>query len=324
MELFIVRNPGSMTTVQDLGRSAFLDRGVPLSGVLDPFACRIANLLVGNPEGAAVLEITVTGPALEVLVPADIALTGADMGMTVNGLPVSGWRTHRVNRGDLIRIPRALRGCRAYLAVTGGIDVPPVMGSRSTFVRAKIGGIAGRGLIKGDTLHRGADDLLSRPRKLPDKWIPQYAQEIVLRAIPGPQDEFFREGIGDFFRNSFKVTPQIDRMGCRLLGPAVRRDPGSPESIVTEPTMPGNVQVPADGQPIILLVEQTSGGYAKIVTVITTDLPKVAQAVPGNTIRFKQVTLEMAHSLYQEQQEKLQQIRYDLSRVHSIEGEGVS
>ena len=301
-----------MTTVQDLGRSAFLDRGVPLSGVLDPFACRIANLLVGNPEGAAVLEITVTGPALEVLVPADIALTGADMGMTVNGLPVSGWRTHRVNRGDLIRIPRALRGCRAYLAVTGGIDVPQVMGSRSTFVRAKIGGIAGRGLIKGDTLHRGAGDLLSRPRKLPDKWIPQYAQEIVLRAIPGPQDEFFREGIGDFFRTSFQVTQQIDRMGCRLLGPAVRRDVGSPESIVTEPTMPGNVQVPADGQPIILLVEQTSGGYAKIATVITVDLPSVAQAVPGNTIRFEPVTLEMAHGLYRERQRRLQQIRKHL------------
>jgi biotin-dependent carboxylase-like uncharacterized protein len=301
-----------MTTVQDLGRSAFLDRGVPLSGVLDPFACRIANLLVGNPEEAAVLEITVTGPALEVLAPADIALTGADMGMTVNGLPVSGWRTHRVNPGDLIRIPRALRGCRAYLAVTGGIDVPKVMGSRSTFVRAKIGGIAGRGLIKGDILNRGAGDLLSRPRKLPDQWIPQYTQEIKLRAIPGPQDEFFREGIGDFFRNSFQVTPQIDRMGCRLLGPAVRRDAGSPESIVTEPTTPGNVQVPADGQPIILLVEQTSGGYAKIATVITVDLPGVAQAVPGNTIRFEQVTLEMAHDLYRERQRHLQKIRKHL------------
>ncbi len=324
MELFAVRNPGSLTTVQDLGRSAFLDRGVPFSGALDSFACRIANLLVGNPEEAAVLEITVTGPALEALAPADIALTGADMGMTVNGRPVSGWRTHKVNPGDLIRIPRALRGCRAYLAVTGGIDVPPVMGSRATFVRAKIGGVAGRGLIKGDTLHRSAGDLLRRPRKLPDEWIPSYPQEIVLRAIPGPQDEFFREGIDDFFRASFQVTQQIDRMGCRLRGPAVRRDAGSPESIVTEPTMPGNVQVPADGQPIILLVEQTSGGYAKIATVITVDLPCLAQAVPGNTIRFRQVTLEAAHGLYRERQKKLQQIRNGLERIYFIDGEGIS
>lgn len=324
MELFIVRNPGSLTTVQDLGRPAYLDRGVPFSGTLDSFACRIANLLVGNPEEAAVLEITVMGPALEALAPADIALTGADMGMTINGGPVSGWRTHKVNPGDLIRIPRALRGCRGYLAVTGGIDVPPVMGSRATFVRAKIGGVAGRGLIKGDILNRGAGDLLSRPRKLPDEWIPSYPQEIVLRAIPGPQDEFFREGIGDFFRTSFQVTPQIDRMGCRLRGPAVRHDPGSPESIVTEPTMPGNVQVPADGQPIILLVEQTSGGYAKIATVITVDLPSVAQTMPGNTIRFEQVTLEMARGLYRERQKKLQKIRNGLESGYFIDGEGIS
>lgn len=323
MELFAVRNPGSLTTVQDLGRSAFLDRGVPFSGALDSFACRIANLLVGNPEEAAVLEITVTGPALEALAPADIALTGADMGMTVNGRPVSGWRTHKVNPGDLIRIPRALRGCRAYLAVTGGIDVPPVMGSRATFVRAKIGGVAGRGLIKGDTLHRGAGDLLRRPRTLPSRWIPSYPHEIVLRAIPGPQDEFFREGIGDFFRASFQVTQQIDRMGCRLRGPAVRRDAGSPESIVTEPTMPGNVQVPADGQPIILLVEQTSGGYAKIATVITVDLPGVAQAVPGNTVRFERVTLKTAHDLYRERQRRLQQIRKHLDEKCAADGGGV-
>jgi biotin-dependent carboxylase-like uncharacterized protein len=308
MELFAVRNPGPMTTVQDLGRPAFLDRGVPLSGVLDPFACRVANLLVENPEEAAVLEITVMGPTLEVLAPADIALTGADMGMTVNQVSVRGWRTIRVNPGDIIRIPRAVQGCRAYLAVTGGIDVPLMMGSRSTFVRAKIGGVQGRGLIKGDILHRGAGSLLESPRELPDGWIPQYSREIALRAVPGPQDDAFREGMAAFFGASYEVTPQADRMGCRLLGPAVHRDAGSPESIVTEPTMPGNVQVPADGQPIILLVEQTSGGYAKIATVITADLPNVAQAMPGNTVRFKRVTLEMAHRLYREQQNKLQRI----------------
>jgi antagonist of KipI len=308
MELFAVRNPGPMTTVQDLGRLAFLDRGVPLSGALDPFACRVANLLVGNSEEAAVLEITVMGPTLEVLTPADIALTGAEMGMTVNQAPVRGWRTLRVNPGDVIRIPRAAQGCRAYLAVTGGIDVPLMMGSRSTFVRAKIGGVQGRGLIKGDILHRGAGLLLDRPRELPDVWIPQYAPEITLRAVPGPQDDAFREGIDAFFGACYEVTQQADRMGCRLLGPAVHRDAGSPESIVTEPTMPGNVQVPADGQPIILLVEQTSGGYAKIATVITADLPNVAQAMPGNTVRFKRVTLEMAHRLYREQQNKLQRI----------------
>lgn len=314
MELFAVRNPGPMTTVQDLGRPAFLDRGVPLSGALDPFACRVANLLVGNSEEAAVLETTMMGPTLEVLAPADIALTGAEMGMTVNQAPVRGWLTVRVKPGDMIRIPRAVQGCRACLAVTGGIDVPPMMGSRSTFVRAKIGGVHGRGLLKGDILHRGAGSLLDRPRELPGEWIPSYERGIALRALPGPQDDAFRESIDAFFGASYEVTQQVDRMGCRLLGPAVRRDTGSPESIVTEPTMPGNIQVPADGQPIILLVEQTSGGYAKIATVITTDLPNVAQAVPGNTVRFERVTLEEAHRLYRDRQQKLQQIRNHLNR----------
>jgi antagonist of KipI len=318
MELFAVRNPGPMTTVQDLGRLAFLDRGVPLSGALDTFACRVANLLVGNPEDAAVLEITVMGPTLEVIAPADIALTGADMGMTVNREPIRGWRSAGVTPGDIIRIPRAASGCRAYLAVTGGIDVPPVMGSRSTFVRAKIGGVQGRGLIKGDILRRGAGSLLDRPRELPDEWIPQYAREIALRALPGPQDDAFREGIDAFFGASYEVTEQADRMGYRLRGPAVRRDQESPESIVTEPTMPGNVQVPADGQPIILVVEQTSGGYAKIATVITSDLPSVAQAMPGNTVRFERVTLEDAHRLYREQQQQMQQVREHLKRVYGL------
>jgi antagonist of KipI len=314
MELFAVRNPGPMTTVQDLGRPAFLDRGVPLSGALDPFASRVANLLVGNPEEAAVLEITVMGPTLDVLARADIALTGADMEMTINQAPVRGWRTARVNPSDVIRIPRAVKGCRAYLAVTGGIDVPLMMGSRSTFVRAKIGGVQGRGLIRGDILHRGTGPLLDRPRELSDEWIPQYLPKIVLRAIPGPQADVFQTAIDAFFGDPYEVTQQADRMGCRLRGATVRRDEGSPESIVTEPTMPGNVQVPADGQPIVLLVEQTSGGYAKIATVITADIPKMAQALPGHTVRFERVSLEEAHRLYQERQRHLQEIRAYLKK----------
>jgi biotin-dependent carboxylase-like uncharacterized protein len=313
MDLFAVRQPGPLTTVQDLGRFGFLDRGVPPSGALDPFAYRVANRLVGNPEGAAVLEITLAGPTLEVLAAAEIALTGAEMALTRNGAPVGGWRSVRVSPGDVIRLPRAESGCRAYLAVTGGIDVPPVMGSRSTFVRARIGGLAGRQLRKGDILARGAGDLLGRPRELPAAWVPRYEPEITLRALPGPQDEDFRTGSGLFFGAPYWVTTETDRMGCRLSGPAVERDPGAPPSIVTEPTVPGNVQVPADGQPIILLVEQTSGGYGKIATVISPDLPRVAQAVPGNSVRFARVTLEEAHRLYREERERFEKIRAALS-----------
>ena len=154
MDIFRVVSPGSFTTVQDRGRYSFIDRGVPPSGALDLFAAGIANLLVGNPAGSAVLEATVMGPALEVLGEADVALTGADMATTINREPVPCWQSIRVKEGDLIRLRQAKSGCRAYLSVTGGIDVPVVMGSRATCVKAKIGGLEGRPLKKGDVIAR--------------------------------------------------------------------------------------------------------------------------------------------------------------------------
>jgi len=163
-------------------------------------------------------------------------------------------------------------------------------------------------LAKGDILHRSERTLAAHPRTFPDSWIPRYGREILLRALPGPQDDSFRKNIGVFFSASYEVTTEADRMGYRLRGPAVECDEGIPKSIVTEPTTPGNVQIPADGQPIILLVEQTSGGYAKIATVISPDISKVAQAVPGNTVHFERVTLEDAHRLYREWQDLLSRI----------------
>lgn len=309
MDIFTVKNPGALTTVQDLGRFGFLDRGVPPSGALDSFACRVANLLAGNPEGLAVLEITVMGPVLEAMGEADIALTGAEMGMTINKNPVPSWRTARVKEGDIIRILRAEKGCRAYLAVSGGFEVPLVMGSRSTFVRAGFGGLQGRGLIKGDILKKGAGALLKQPLFLPDAFLPEYRREIVLRAIPGPQEDSFKHALDLFFTSGYAVTAQSDRMGYRLQGPPIEHDPDAPQSIITEPVVPGNIQIPADGQPIILLVEQTTGGYSKIATVITSDINKVAQAMPGATIRFKKTSLGEAHRLYRTDENRLQKIR---------------
>ncbi|HOX93821.1 MAG TPA: biotin-dependent carboxyltransferase family protein [Syntrophales bacterium] len=313
MELFLVRVPGLYTTVQDAGRFGYLDRGVPPSGALDTFAYRMANLLVGNPAGSAVLEIAMTGPVLEVLAEADIALTGAEMGMTLSGEAAAGWRAHRVRRGDVLRIPKAVKGCRAYLSVTGGIEVPLVMGSRSTLVRAKLGGLEGRILKKGDVISRGKGVLLSTPRRLPGHWIPEYGPDITLRAIPGPQDDYFTRAMESFFNSSYEVSVETDRMGYRLKGPPIFRDEGRPESIVTEPTMPGNVQVPADGQPIIVLVEQTTGGYMKIATVITPDIPRVAQAMPRNRIRFEKVTLDEAHALFRIEAGRMREIEEHLS-----------
>jgi biotin-dependent carboxylase-like uncharacterized protein len=313
MDALRVISPGSFTTVQDRGRYSFIDRGVPPSGALDLNAYRIANLLVGNPAGAAALEITMMGPSLEVLGEADVALTGADMAMTINQEPAPMWQMLRVKKGDVIRIRQAKSGCRSYLAVTGGLDVPVVMGSRSTCVKARIGGVEGRVLRKDDVLVRIPGDSLSTPRRLPADFIPTFSPDVVMRAVTGPQDEAFASGLETFFGSVYEVSPEADRMGYRLQGPPIHHDEGYPQSIISEPTMPGNVQLPADGQPIILLVEQTTGGYTKIATVISTDLPKIAQAVPGNRVRFQNVTLEEAHRIYREQASLLQQIETLLS-----------
>ncbi|MBW2544477.1 MAG: biotin-dependent carboxyltransferase [Deltaproteobacteria bacterium] len=302
MDAFLVQAPGSYTTVQDKGRFGYQKMGIPVSGVLDSFAGSVANMLVGNPEESAVLEITVVGPRLAFLREIDVALAGAEMGATLNNQPVNCWESFRVSPGDILRMQQVKSGCRAYLAISGGIEVPEVLGSRSTCVGGKLGGCQGRPLKKGDILSCGEGTLLDVPRRLPSAWIPRHSPEIVLRAVPGPQDDFFHEeGLVTFFQSEFTIGTDANRMGYRLQGPSIPHKEDMPGSIISEPSISGNVQIPADGQPIILLAEQTMGGYTKIATVISTDIPKIAQAIPGNVVRFEKVTLETAHSLYMEQ-----------------------
>ncbi|MFO7462306.1 MAG: biotin-dependent carboxyltransferase family protein [Desulfatiglandales bacterium] len=298
METFRVRRPGPFTTVQDMGRFGYQHMGVPVSGALDPYAHTVANLLVGNEPDCATLEITFMGPDLEVLDTADIAVTGAAMGLTLNGQNVSQWTTLRVRKCDRVRFGQAAGGCRAYLAVTGGFDVPEVMGSRSTYVSGAIGGLSGRALQAGDILVRGPGRLIAKQRRLPRP--PLYPSEIHLRAIPGPQDGCFASSLNTFFSSLYTVTDKVNRMGYRLQGPVLDREPDAPKSIISEPSVHGNVQVPPDGQPIILMVEQTIGGYTKIGTVVTADLFRIAQARPGHRVRFHRVTLEAAHEHYRE------------------------
>jgi len=280
---------------------------------LDTYAFRIANLLVGNPENCAVLEITVMGPRLKCLAEADIAITGADMTMTLNDTPVAGWRTLHVKTGDILEIHQINTGCRAYLAATGGIDVPLVMGSYSTYVGGKIGGYKGRPLQTGDCIACHPAQPLILHRRLAQEYVPHYDTEITLRAIPGPQNDFFGRGLDLLFESAFMVTAKADRMGYRLQGPPIPLREGMPQSIISEPTMPGGIQIPPDRQPIVLLVEQTVGGYTKIATVISSDLPKVAQATPGDTIRFEKITLENAHAAFHATQKRLEEIRENLA-----------
>lgn len=280
---------GLAATVQDLGRPQLRHFGVPVAGALDDYAHRMANWLVGNRAESATLEIPLLGPGFEMLVEADIALCGARMELRINGILQRQWQTIRVRAGDFLDLGGVVDGCRSYLAVTGGFAVEPVMGSRSTYLGGRLGGLHGRVIRVDDILPQKAGPLLSRSRRLP--WEPIYPQTAVLRAIAGPHDHWFQEHGADFWGTPFAVSSQSNRMGYRLLGPAVVRDSDAPAGIVSEPVIAGNVQVPADGQPIIVLNEQTMGGYTCIATVISADLWRIAQVRPGDTVVFVQVSL---------------------------------
>lgn len=308
MSALTILAPGGFTTIQDRGRFGFQQMGVPVSGVLDSFAFEMANLLVGNDDGA-VLEITVMGPKLEIKKEMDIALTGAKMGMTLNDTPVEQWKSIRVKPGDFLTISQVQQGCRAYLAVSGGIKVPRVMGSFSTYVGGKIGGFKGRALQQEDTLETHDTPLLSSPRTLAHEFIPHYPTHVLIRVIPGPQDDYFNLEETPLWGSDYMVTPKADRMGYRLMGNPLPIKKNMPKSIVSEPAMPGSIQIPPDGQPIILLVEQTVGGYAKIATVISADLSKVAQTTPGDALVFEKIDLKSAHALHREETLKIKKIK---------------
>ena len=312
MDVFRVTEPGPRTTVQDQGRYGYQQYGVPVSGSLDDFSSVVANLLVGNPETAAVLEMTFRGPSLEVISEAQVAVAGAEMIIRLNDEPRPNWAAFRVRPGDALRFKAAASGLRAYLAVSGGIDVPEIMGSRSTYTAARLGGHQGRALVKGDVLRRGQRESPVQERRLPEEMIPDFGREVLLRAMPGPQDHFFEEGLRVFFNSEFKVSSKADRMGYRLEGPPVLLKEGAPQSIISEPSLPGGVQVPADSQPIILLKEQTVGGYAKIATVVSPDLNRVAQARPGDKVRFQEVDIATARKLHLQARQRLQQIKESL------------
>ncbi len=309
IEMFKVISPGASSTVQDMGRFGFQQFGVPISGALDQFACRVANLLVHNSESAAVLELTFLGPTLKALSDGIVAVTGADMPVLVNDRLQPQWQSFPVSAGDSITMKVARKGLRAYLAVAGGIVVPEVMGSRSTYVGAGIGGFDGRALSKNDVLCRGHADPVPPARTLPEAFRPRLETNVTLRALPGPQDDRFDEGMDLFFRSEFRVSSHADRRGCRLEGPTIMMKANMPGTIISEPNIAGMVQVPPDGRPIIMLVETTVGGYAKIATVITPDLDLVAQLRPGDMVRFSRVDLTEAHRAHAAYHENLDLMR---------------
>lgn len=295
----IVENGGILTTVQDEGRYGYQAFGVSTSGAMDSRAFHIANILVGNDRKEAALEMTFMGPTLTFDEDNVIAITGADLTATLDGVDVPMYRAVPVQKGQTLKFGGPRSGCRGYLAFAGGLDIPEVMGSKSTLLRNKIGGLDGRKLEKGDRIGFAAPkNTLPKMEERHTAGEVYPSKEVVLRVVLGPQDDEFTEaGIRSFFWNSGEITSEFDRMGCRIeREPIEHKGDGN---INTDGISLGSIQVPTNGKPIIMLADrQSTGGYAKIGTVISVDLSKIAQSQPGMRVRFIQVSLELAQDLY--------------------------
>lgn len=318
-----VLEAGPLTTVQDLGRYGFQSRGVPVAGTMDPFALRLANRLVGNPDGAAGLEATLVGPTFLVEGDAEgvlVALAGAACDAAADGVPVPPYRATWLPTGTRLVLGPARRGLRPVLAVAGGIDVPLVLGSRSTFLRAAFGGLEGRALAPGDRVPVGSP---ADPGGLPGRdgltvplaVQPPLGSPITLRVVLGPQAERFTdEALATLAREPYQLTAESDRMGARLAGPRLAHRQGA--DIVSDGTTAGSIQVPESGLPIVLMADrQTTGGYTKVATVVSADLPRLAQLVPGGTVRFEVVDLAAAYRSAREAEAALDDALARASRV---------
>jgi antagonist of KipI len=303
MEVSVIRS-GMLTTVQDLGRRGHLAEGVPNGGAADPFAMRVANMLVGNPEEVAGLEITLTGPELEFSEATWVSVCGARF----EGVPA--WRPIRVEAGDRLKFGKRLAGCRGYLALSGGFEIEPVLGGRGTYLPGGLGGYNGRALQNGDIL------VTAPQRRVPtghwsidERILPRYSAEPTARAMPGLHAGEFGDAIGS---GRFIVAAASDRMGMRLNGPVLVRS-GSGD-LVSAAVAPGTVQVPPDGNPIVLLADaQTLGGYPRVAQVIAVDMPLLAQLAPGDALRFTASTLADAHALIYAREHDLGLLRQGLA-----------
>lgn len=319
MTITVIR-PGLLTTVQDLGRRGHQHEGVPEGGVMDSYAARLANLLAGNDQGAAVLEATLVGPELRFPSATVVAVTGMDCDVLLDGQPVALWRTLEVPPGSTLEVGAARTGCRAYIAVAGGIDVPAVLGSRSTYLPAAFGGFHGRALRAGDVLSSGgaAPQLAGRAgqghgRTLARSLRPDYGP--VLRLIPGESRSPGRATAGSVLDQEFKVSRRSDRMGYRLDG-RILDETGTRERPSAAVTM-GTLQLPPDGSPILLMADrQTTGGYPTLGQVATVDLGRAAQLRPGSTVRFTEVSTEEAQRLYLDRERALAALERALGLSH--------
>lgn len=322
-----VLKSGLMTTIQDTGRYGYQKDGVIVSGAMDPLAHRIANLLLGNSADAATMEITLMGPVLEFQEDAFIAICGGNLTPMIDGDSVSMWKPLYIKKGSELRFGQPKKGFRTYLSIAGGFQVRKVMGSSSTYLRANMGGFDGRTLEKGDQLRFGHLD--SQPQHLKEQlktvdkalsfkeasWFvgPEFTNytknDQPIRVMPGREFDLFTEqSKEDFFNGPFQIDSKSDRMGYRLNGTALKLK--NKKDIVSEAVTFGTIQVPPDGNPILLLADhQTTGGYPKIGQVASIDLPRIAQMRPGESVSFSPITHEEAQRLLLEKEKNLKQLQ---------------
>ncbi len=300
---FRVVAPGWLTTVQDLGRIGAQRYGMPVAGAMDPPALRLANRLVGNRDDAAGLEVTIQGPTLLCEVDALVAVTGGDLSPTLDGRHLPLWTSFDVRRGQRLAFGARRSGARAYLAVAGGVDVPSVLGSRATHLASRTGGLEGRALQQGDVLAAGPrrSRRSVAGRAVPPAVRPTYRTPIDLRLVPGPQRDWFNEEVVALLTtHAYTIGPASDRMGYRLVGPPLAG--GADRSMLSEAMPLGALQVPGDGQPILLMADrQTTGGYPVIAVLATADIGLAAQGAPGDRLHVSFVAVEDARRLLREQ-----------------------
>jgi len=307
----MVVKAGWLTTVQDLARYGFQQYGVPVSGAMDRYSHIVANRLIGNRDHDAALEITLKGPELLFEQDSVIAVAGADLTPSVNGIGIPLWTSLLVEAGNRLTFRARRSGARCYLAVAGGIDVPVVIGSRSTHLSSHTGGVNGRALAERDVLVGGVPFPHHRTtigRSLQEKLRPIYSTAVTLRILPGPQRSSFSEqALAVLTSSPYQLSSQSDRMGYRLEGPKLAHK-GS-RRWISDGTAMGALQIPPDGQPILLMADrQTTGGYPKIAVVISADLHKAGQLMPGEMVSFTLITLPDAQAHMKTQWNELSQV----------------
>lgn len=300
---FVIKNPGLLSTFQDLGRYGYQSTGISPSGVLDYKNAILANQLVANHEHEAVIEMTISGISFQVLKDTTIAIAGAEMDISRNGHPLETGRPINLSKGDFVQLGRMTNGLRTYLSVAGGFKIEKVLGSYATHTRTSMGGYEGRALQVGDVLPYNG--LNNKQTNLIIKKVAK-SEDNIIRIIPGPNYEDLTEEAKEVFVNySYKITRSNDRMGIRLDGHVLETKDGV-HDILSEPTQLGNIQVPKNGLPIILLNDrQTTGGYKRMASIAKIDLPKLVQMEPEQELQFKMISLEEATQLYIEDMKKI-------------------